>query len=196
MLRYFVYAGFLITAFFYWTGRPVAQPPGVLAPDPPLQGPVEGAAAFSHEAFRIEPLATFEVRARVLSAERYYLGQEAELSPIDLALGWGPMSDSRILDSFTISQSGRWYWWRYKNLPIPRKEVVLNSANMHMVPATGDIDRQLKSVKTGQMVRFKGYLIEVQGADGWRWRSSLTRDDAGNHACELVWVEEFEVLET
>jgi hypothetical protein len=67
---------------------------------------------------------------------------------------------------------------------------------MHMVPATGDIDRQLKSVKTGQMVRFKGYLIEVQGADGWRWRSSLTRDDAGNHACELVWVEEFEVLET
>jgi hypothetical protein len=29
--------------------------------------------------------------------------------------------------------------------------------------------------------------------DGWRWRSSLTREDTGAGACELVWVERIAV---
>ncbi len=195
MIRYFVGAGFVVTAFFFWMSRPVSQPPGVLAPDPPAQGPVTGAPALVHDEFHIEPLATFEVHARVLSTERYYLGRESDLSPVDLALGWGPMSDGRVLDYFTISQSGRWYWWRYTRLPIPRREVIVNSANMHMVPATDEIARRLKRVRTGEIVRITGYLIEASAPDGWRWRSSLTREDAGNHACELVWVETLEIVE-
>jgi hypothetical protein len=35
----------------------------------------------------------------------------------------------------------------------------------------------------------RGYLVEARGADGWRWRSSLTREDTGAGACELIWVE-------
>jgi hypothetical protein len=38
-----------------------------------------------------------------------------------------------------------------------------------------------------------GYLVEVRGRDGFRWRSSLTREDTGNGACELVWVEKLDV---
>ncbi len=29
---------------------------------------------------------------------------------------------------------------------------------------------------------------------GWRWKSSLTRKDTGNGACELVWVKQMKVL--
>ena len=29
----------------------------------------------------------------------------------------------------------------------------------------------------------------MRAPDGWRWRSSLTREDTGAGACELVWVE-------
>lgn len=189
MFRYFFVAGFFVAAFFFWTSRPVDQPPGQLAPDPPRQGAVSGKPILQHEGYYIEPLATFEARARVLSTERYYLGRESELSPVDLALGWGPMSDGRILDHFSISQSRRWYWWQYRALPISRKEVIVNSANMHMVPANDSIAKTLKSVRTGEIVQIKGYLIEVNAADGWQWRSSLTREDAGDRACELVWVE-------
>jgi hypothetical protein len=32
-------------------------------------------------------------------------------------------------------------------------------------------------------------LVEADGRDGWKWRSSLTRDDTGDGACELMWVE-------
>lgn len=46
----------------------------------------------------------------------------------------------------------------------------------------------------GHIVRFHGYLIEARRDDGWHWRSSLTRNDTGNGACELIWVEDLEVL--
>ena len=31
-------------------------------------------------------------------------------------------------------------------------------------------------------------LVEVRGADGWTWRSSLSREDSGNGGCEVVYV--------
>ena len=149
---------------------------------------------FMHETYLIQPLAKFEVHARVLSRERYFLGRESDLAPFDLALGWGQMSDETILSHFSFSQSSRWYWWSADPLPIAKQEVIRSSANMHMVPADKQIARQIKRVRTGSLVKFKGYLIEAKGDDGWRWRSSLSREDSGNKACEIVYVQEFEVL--
>jgi hypothetical protein len=60
---------------------------------------------------------------------------------------------------------------------------------MHMIPANDDIERRLKSVRAGNLVRIRGYLVEVTGKDGFRWKSSLSRSDTGAGACELVWVE-------
>jgi hypothetical protein len=37
-------------------------------------------------------------------------------------------------------------------------------------------------------VRIDGWLIEANAPDGWRWRSSTTREDAGGGACEVIYV--------
>jgi hypothetical protein len=36
-------------------------------------------------------------------------------------------------------------------------------------------------------------LVEVRNNKGWFWRSSLTRSDSGNGACEVVFVEAAEI---
>jgi hypothetical protein len=112
---------------------------------------------------------------------------------VDLALGWGPMSDESALERIDISQSGRFYFWHVKEFPIPRRDIEIHSANMHMIPATAEVERRLLRVRPGQVVALTGYLVEVRGSDGFRWRSSLTREDTGNGACELVWVEKLDV---
>ena len=43
-------------------------------------------------------------------------------------------------------------------------------------------------------MRIEGWLVEARAADGWRWRSSLTRDDTGGGSCELVFVRDLQVL--
>ncbi|TVQ68348.1 MAG: hypothetical protein EA363_11415, partial [Balneolaceae bacterium] len=78
--------------------------------------------------------------------------------------------------------------------PIPRREIEVSSANMHMIPATREIERALKRVRKGDLVRFNGKLVNVEGPGGFRWRTSTTRTDTGNGACELVFVESFEIV--
>ena len=82
----------------------------------------------------------------MLSRELYSLDREADLSPIDLALGWGHMSDSAVLEKIKISQSQRFYFWRVDEFPIPRGDIERSSANMHMIPANDALASRLKSV--------------------------------------------------
>lgn len=179
----------------WWQGRPVHPKPGVLAPESPRQETVrDETIAFGD--FQLQPLARFTVEARVLSREDYRLGAAARLSPTDLALGWGPMSDSSVLADLKISQRSRFYYYRWRsNPPIPIRHIVVNSANMHMIPADASVAAALKQVKAGQLVRFEGFLVNASRSDGWRWNSSTRRDDTGSGACELVWVRHLEVVE-
>lgn len=149
---------------------------------------------FQYSEFNITPLAEFQLAAKVLSSKHYSRGLESDLSPVDLALGWGPMSKTDVINKFSIKQSNRFYFWRTENFPIPRDAVISISANMHFIPTNAVIDKKLKSVKAGQSVRFKGYLVRIDMDSGWRWISSLTRSDSGKGACEVVLVNEFSIL--
>jgi hypothetical protein len=190
-----VYIVPIVVGACIWCGnRPLTYGPGAVAPRAPIQRPAEGTGAFEYRNYAIKPLARFGGTARVLSRKNYSLGRAAKLCPVDLALGWGPMSDERVLDKVSICQFDRYYVWSVKELSIPRVEIERNSANMHMIPATPEIKKLLRTLKKGNLVEFKGYLVEVAAPDGWRWRSSLSRSDTGSGACEVVWVEELNVL--
>ncbi|GAA6143557.1 hypothetical protein [Hydrogenophaga sp. 5NK40-0174] len=181
-------------AFQQWSGRPVSRPPGVVAAQVPDQSPVADDLVFKLGEYQAKALHSFDITARVLGAEHYRKGWESTLSPVDLALGWGRMSDTAVLDEIDISQSGRFYFWKVQSFPIPRREIEQSSANMHMVPATDRLASVLKNVREGQVVRVQGYLVNITGPDGRYWNSSVTRDDTGRGACEVIYVESVDVL--
>ena len=191
-----VIAGILVLFGIYqcWDNREVSRPPGILTPNQPIQRKIANAEPFDFKGYRITPLAFFEIEARVLSRERYRRGREADLSPIDLALGWGPMSAQEVIDQLQISQSNRYYRWRTDRLPIPAPVIASHSANMHIIPAADPIENKLMKIREGHVVRLGGYLIQANAQDGWRWRSSLTRSDTGGGACELIFVDRISVL--
>lgn len=179
--------------FFFIRDDSVKLGPGVFAKDPPIQENVTSLKSFKYKGYTITPLAKFHIKAKVLSKKQYRWGREAELSPVDLALGWGRMSDEKVLSSIKISQSNRWYYWWSDNLPIPKREIETNSANMHLIPANDKVKSIIDDVCKGDIVEFSGFLVRVDAKDGWHWVSSLTRSDTGSNACELVWVEQFEI---
>jgi len=173
----------------WWHRRPLLQPPGVLAPDAPLQVDLEHGAQLQQGKVTLTTRAHFDITARVLSRKDYSFGADARLIPEDLALGWGRMSDSAVLAQIEISQSDRFYYWHVKQFPIPRREIETSSANMHMIPADAGVLRQLRGVRPGEVVHIEGFLVDASRADGWHWNTSMTRDDTGAGACELVYVE-------
>lgn len=179
----------ILLGAWWWQGRPVPQPAGILASADPLQTDPESLATWTFKSHQITPLARFELRARVLGTERYRFDRAAELSPVDFALGWGPMSDSRVLKDISVQQRDRWYFWSAGRLTIPAADVMTHSANMHLIPASEAVAKRLLSVRPGQIIELRGQLVRADGKDGWHWISSLTRTDTGDGSCEVVWVE-------
>ena len=47
-------------------------------------------------------------------------------------------------------------------------------------------------LRRGEFVAMRGYLVNVGGPDGFYWNTSLRRDDTGNGACEVFYVESVE----
>lgn len=196
MARWLVPVVLLVCAYFAWqrlvVERPVRHGPGVVAASVPLQRELGvEAPAFEKNGFRARALASFELEARVIRSKSYCCFGADRLAPVDVVFGWGGMSDEAVLARLDVAQSGRFYFWRYEGTaPIPRREIETSSANMHLIPATGAVEKKIRSLRAGQVVSLKGYLVEVRGDGGFTWRSSLTREDTGAGACELIWVEE------
>lgn len=161
----------------------------------PIQEEVKNMPLFQKNGYLIKPMASFQVCARVLSSHLYppESDKEADLAPVDLALGWGPMANPATLDKIQISQSGRFYYWFVNEFPIPQKEIETHSANMHMIPANQEVEEQLNEIQKGEIVEISGYLVNVSGDNGYQWHSSLTRNDTGYGACEVIWVEKVNV---
>lgn len=189
MKKYLVITLLAFFAWQQWSSRSQFQPDGVLAAAMPEQRDVNNAKPFELNGYSITPLAIFELRGRVLSKTDYHLGREAELVPVDVAFGWGRMSDSAVLEKIDITQGNRFYYWRTNDAPIPLREIELSSANMHLIPANTAVKRTLQSLRAGQLVKLSGKLVRADADDGWHWQSSLTREDVGGGACELIYVE-------
>lgn len=183
------------SAWTWWHDRPVAPPAGVLAPDDPVQTPLADEAPFPHGRWTLQPRASYVVTARVLSRETYSIDAFASAAPVDLALGWGLMSDSATLASLAVSQGARFYLVRWDDAPPAEpQELMRHSANTHLIPADGAIERRLRRVRTGQVVRLEGTLVDARRDDGWSIRTSLTRDDTGAGACEVLYVKRVEIV--
>ena len=180
--------------FTYNQTREVKLGSGIFAPESPKQALIENPESFVIKKQRVTPLADFEITAKVLSKRSYYFGRETNLSPIDFALGWGRMSDEDVIKSISFSQSRRWLHWRSEKYPIPQKEVNDHCANMHILPSSRKIKRAIKRARVGDIIYIKGYLVKVAGSNGSEWKSSLSRTDSGDHACEVIWVKQFEIL--
>ncbi|EIL92335.1 MULTISPECIES: hypothetical protein [Rhodanobacter] len=192
MRKLLIAAAVLLVLLFVLSHRQhaaVETGPGVLAPDAPQQVDLDHGAQLQRDGVNLQTRAHFDITARVLSRKDYSGSRDGDLVPLDLALGWGRMSDSTVLAGIDISQSGRFYYWHVKDFPIPRREIETSSANMHMIPADEDVKRQLELVRPGQVVHIEGFLVDATRADGWHWNTSMTRDDTGGGACELIYVE-------
>jgi hypothetical protein len=180
-----------ILAWRDWNRREIVHEPGILVSAAPRQQNLESGERFDRDGFQLTRRASFDVEARVLSREDYRFDQESDLSPMDLALGWGVMSDQSVLDRIEISQGSRWYFTRYEfPAPVSDHEIITNSSNMHLIPANDWVLGKLKKIRRGDIVQLKGSLVDIDSESGFYWRTSLRRDDTGNGSCEVFFVEE------
>ena len=187
----------LFGAWHWWTSeREVVHPPGILAPGEPVQVAYDGDRRIAHNEHLLHLRARFEIEARVLRKSIYRLDGGADVAPVDLGVGWGPMSDSAIVDLLEFSQMGRFLYWKPRDparFPLAPDAIVRHAGQLHLIPANREIESRLRRLRPGAHVAIGGWLVDVTGPNRFVWRTSLTRTDTGAGACEIVYVETLDV---
>ena len=173
--------------------RLIERPPGVLVAADPVQIELDDEPDIIREGFRLRPRADFHAAVRILRREDYSLGALADLVPTDFAVGWGPMSDSNVLAGIDISQGNRFYYWYTESWPIDRRGIETHSANWHVIPADDSVRSSLARLRPGSVVELRGRLVDIEGPENMR--TSLSRDDTGAGACEILFASSVRILE-
>jgi hypothetical protein len=143
--------------------------------------------------WELTPRARFQVVGRVLSRQTYTRDWQSEIAPLDLAIGWGELNDTRVDSYVDWSQSGRWYYFRWdQDGPYDRTYLNTHSSNIHIIPATESLETVLLKIRKDDRILLEGQLVDVEATNAkkrWQNQTSLTRADSGNGACEILLVE-------
>lgn len=147
---------------------------------------------FGNEEFSITPVAKYEVSAMVGSMKIYY-DDVARLMPVDLALVWGKLAEPEYDKNISYSQSGRWYYTKYKSgIQFNDNFVATHSANTHIIPANDNISKAIKTIKNKEKVSLSGFLVNLEHKDSEGKttfsKTSLTRTDTDAGSCENLYV--------
>ena len=187
---------------WYHYDRAVAHPPGIVVEVGPRIEVGETREPWDDDkGFHYASLGRFSGRAMVLSRRNYDIGEFASLSPTDLALGWGELSDPRIVDQLAFAQlksfSGRFVVPEIRGgselAKRPREELeTLFTAltHVHSIPGDPTIRKTLAGIRPGQVIRFEATLVLAEAPGGARYASSLA---LGDHDCEIAWIDRLEL---
>ena len=190
IIKFLLMAAVGFGVYSAWPWRVVHHAPGVLVSSQPLQKAIAPKALPEVGGWKLTAVAEYEIRGRVLGTKRYFTGENTSLVPVDVSLGWARMSDESVLSKFDLSMGNRFFYYEWRNQPaIPPEEIKVSAANNHVIAANPDVRSAVRWLKAGQIVSFKGYLVNAVKPGGVTWNSSLTREDTGNGACELFYVE-------
>ena len=147
---------------------------------------------FKNGQFTITPVAEYKLSGMVVSKKSYSDDWDGKISPMDLAIVWGKLAEPEYGRYITFSQGSRWYHYKWKEgSSIEGSYVITHSGNHHIIPATENIRRAIKTVKNKDKVILEGLLVNIKGTYQGRtvfWNTSLSRNDTGNGSCELFYV--------
>ncbi len=117
------------------------------------------------------------------------------LNTKDVCVIWGRNVETGVYERMRFRNRDFTCYYRYPDRETGQLFSERCLSNNHLLPDGPLVADAVRKARKGDQVRFKGWLASygVKGAPYQR-RSSVTRTDRGNGACEVVYVAEFEIL--
>ena len=158
----------------------------------PEQTLVEGAPTtltFGRTEAVLTPRARYRLTAYALITDDTMRDPWSDVAGLDVAFGWGPVASATVLRRLHFHLKRRYVSVRWgQALPLGPRQVMNHLANHHLIAADADVARTLGRIRPGDLVTLEGDLVDVS-VDGQLMRTSLSRTDIGNGACEVLYVE-------
>lgn len=156
--------------------------------------------------YELTPVFAYDISALIVSRINYAaftIYKSDKTFPVDLCLTWGDNAVRQVFKSpgVSFSQDCRWCWVQWD------RDVGFNLSelsNNHLLISDPKLEKKVQNFHVGDQVRIKGKLVDVKaelvGKRGSYdspeilWKTSTSRADGGAGACEVIYVEEAELL--
>ena len=207
MLKFVIPLSFILLVVAFWNRNDLD---GNLPLLPQLnQEPIQTAAsaepfdtAVNDTHYHIEPLYDYELYGLVVSYNlhdgNYGLHKRwgDHLNVADICVVWQDTAFSKHLNKldfwngqFTchVSTSSDAAWASFKGNQL---------ANNHLITGDEFMRKQISKVGIGDQIKIRGWLASYSSENGGKRGTSTTREDTGNGACETIYVNDFQILES
>jgi hypothetical protein len=197
----------LVLSFFRDQRLPTPEQLDPQIAEEPLQEPIDMAPFdrnVGREVYHLVPLARYDIKALVVSSHDantwwdYIHKQVGDfINVTDLCVVWGNDATTGIYREMSFSNSE---WSCDFSLDGPRAEQLFKTdglSNNHILSDDPHTVKALRSLRIGDQIRIKGYLVNYANSgrapNDYR-NTSLTRLDVGDGACEIIYVTDLIVL--
>lgn len=157
---------------------------------------------YRNDSYKIIPQADYELWGLIIShnnigkiGDIYHTEESVDLK--DACVLWGENLETGAYLKGKY-KSGSWTcYWDFKTYEDYHSFNENEVANNHLITADPDIQNRIRNLKIGNQIHIKGNLVNYENEKtGWKRSTSMTREDTGNGACEVIFVEELEVLKS
>lgn len=151
--------------------------------------------------YEVEKVASIEITGRIISIREYYENDKSreykevidKVSPIDMCILWGKLSTNKndLAVSF-YEKADRYVDYKINDKSVlGHREVIMSMSNTNLIPKTNRIKKELQTFETGEIIKIKGYLVNLYDTDEILEPSitSLVRTDQGRKGNEIILVE-------
>ena len=197
---FFVSLSLLIFLYFYKDTLPDHQKIHSKLLSQPKQNkiePITKTVDYKGNQYKVDLLERYEIHGLLVShndpqgfGDRYH--DETSFDTKDFCLIWGGnllTNDYQDIDFWNVSITCRWKYG--SGISFNSSEI----SNNHLITDSDEVREQIDSIGIGDQVSIRGYLANyTRNNESFTRKSSLTRDDTGMGACEVIYVESLSVL--
>lgn len=158
--------------------------------------------AFNEVHYRVEPEYEYDITGMIVSYRhhdsnsRMHRLANDHLNMLDVCVVWGENTSTAQLDKlqfwngiFTCNVKTR--------DPVAWDSFDMNQlSNNHLISSDEGIRKRVRDIEIGDQIRVRGYLAGYSSAGVGKRGTSTTRTDTGDGACETIYVERFDIVQT
>lgn len=157
---------------------------GVLVSAEPVYGGLDFQKTWLKDGgFQQLPLGTIDITARVLARRDYRDQGFGRMIPTDLLLGWGAMSDNRVIDHVAIRQSDRGVELTPDSSGAIKAAAAYDSTALLAVYSDfREHATALDAIRVGDVIHLYGWRMKLKDASGTLWSGGAGNEPIGHRA--------------
>lgn len=193
MVKYLVFCVLVASGYLVYSNFPVNHGPGITAKEEPKIERLTWQEPFTFKGATFTPKKIIDAEVRVIKKKRYFFDSFSKYSPVDAIVGWNELSDSRNLDYIYFQLGEREFELDLTRPPLSVPKIYGESDLWHLIPSTAEIDKRIKSLRDGEIIKIGGLLVDISNEADYELKTNTELSESTKPNGFIIWIEDFHI---